>query len=148
MTWQDDEDMPENAYIFSTNAEQWGRLGRAVAERRALLGLSQTEAAKISGVSLSFWSHFEGGKKNKIRRMNVNKAEKALQWKAGSIERFVFHDIEPSALQEDEVPTSSDNADVVALRIEIVSLEKRLDRNEKTLNELLQLLRGVPKPRS
>lgn len=79
-------------------AEDWTRLGRAVAARRLALTLTQEEVASRAGVARDTIVRLEAGKA--ARRLSLSKIEAVLGWAAGSATRVLGGD-EPVLQQAD-----------------------------------------------
>lgn len=75
------------------------QLGRLVAERRTLLGLSKESASRLAGISSITWKRVEDGLR--IRDANYPAVATALGWPAASINAYLIGGDEP---QPEELP--------------------------------------------
>lgn len=76
--------------------DAWKRLGRAVANRRAELRLSQGELHGRGGPSLASVQSIEGARSDTYRDRTLADLERALGWERGSVETILFSGGQPT----------------------------------------------------
>jgi transcriptional regulator with XRE-family HTH domain len=93
--------------------QDWSHLGRLVRERRADLGLTQTEVQSAGGPSPATLYLIESGRRGSYRPQVLRRLERALGWRAGSVRRALAGG-QPLLEGEDTIisPVGEDRASV------------------------------------
>src|SRR5687767_11638541 len=111
-------------------AAQYRTLGRAVRQRRADLKLTQEDAAREAGVSLSIWRSVETGARRNHRWSTMRSVASALGWDPDSLTTIAVGG------DPELAPERADG------------IEDRLERIEALLEDVLAAVRPRRKPRS
>lgn len=112
----------------------WARLTAEIAARRAVLGLTQREAAARVPLSLSRWNVLEKGRATGFRKGTLIGVSRALGWTDGSAE-VVLQGGDPVIAQEPRVVAD-----------EVNELRARVEAVEVGLRYALLLLAAEPTP--
>jgi transcriptional regulator with XRE-family HTH domain len=124
--------------------DAWGRLARAVADRRNALGKSQVEVATDGGISLDSVQAIEAARRSSYRSKTLRGLERGLDWPMGAIDTALAGG-EPTATPSQR---PSHDETVAEIRRTLAALRQDLrdhlgDRNQPVGDALIDGLEAL-----
>ncbi|MCA2243345.1 MULTISPECIES: DNA-binding protein [Mycobacteriaceae] len=120
----------------------WEKLGVVVRDRRAELGLTQTDVNELGGPSVLTLRAIENNRAGRLSPRLRRSLERALKWESGSIEAVLEGGV-PKEIQQPSAPSPppSPGGDRFALARRVLSMKetfgKHRDQMEQTAREAL-----------
>jgi transcriptional regulator with XRE-family HTH domain len=98
-----EEDREEGPAVREDAQRQnWSRLGQLIKERRVDLGLTQAEVSSAGGPSPATLYLLEHGRREYYRPQILRRLERALNWRAGSVNKVLTGD-QPTLHHENSI---------------------------------------------